>query len=66
MYLAVTSKKKVSKGLLTGDQRRTFRFQSTSFVYIKLNKSHPMHGVVIVRMNGKCTLLKSELDKFLT
>ena len=32
-----------------------FRFQSRSFVYLKVNESHPMHRAVIFRMKGKCT-----------
>ena len=45
IYLAFTSKMQVSKGLLTGDQEETehFCFQSGSFVYAKVNESHPMH-----------------------
>ena len=39
-----------------------FRFQSASFVYLKVNESHPMHRAVIFRMKGKCTLLKSALS----
>ena len=51
MYLAFTSKKQVSKGLLKGNQKRTFS-----------NESHPMHGAVIFRMKGKCTFLKRALS----
>ena len=39
-----------------------FCFQSMSFIYMKANKSHPMHRTVIFRMKGKCTLLKSALS----
>ena len=35
-----------------------FRFQSASFVYMKANESHPKHGAVIFRTNGKCALFK--------
>ena len=62
MYLAFTSKKQGSKGLLTGDQKGTFSLQSTSFVHAKANESHPMHGAVIFRMKGKCTLLERALS----
>ena len=62
MYLAFTSKKQVSKGLLTGDQKGTFSLQSVSFVHAKANESHPMHGAVIFRMKGKCTLLERALS----
>ena len=61
MYLAFTSKKQGSKGLLTGDQKGTFSLQSASFVHAKANESHPMHGAVIFRMKGKCTLLERAL-----
>ena len=40
-----------------------FCFQSASFVYLKVNESHPMHGAVIFRLKGKCTLLKSALSR---
>ena len=62
MYLAFTSKKQGSKGLLTGDQKGTFSLQSASFVHAKANESHPMHGAVIFRMKGKCTLLERALS----
>ena len=42
----------------------SFRFQSISFVYLKVNESHPMHGAVIFRMKlGKCTLFKGALSQ---
>ena len=63
MYLAFTSKKQVSKGLLTGDQKRTFLLSKRELhlplVYAKANESHPMHGAVIFRMKDKYTLLES-------
>ena len=63
MYLAFTSKKPGSKGLLTGDQKGTFSLQSASFVHAKANESHPMHGAVIFRMKGKCTLKERALSR---
>ena len=67
MYLAFTSKKQVSKGLLTGDQKRTFLLSKRELrlplVYTKANQSHPMHGAVIFRMKGKCTLLERALSR---
>ena len=62
-YLAFTSKKQVSKGLLTGDQKGTFSLQSVNFVHANANESHPMHGAVIFRMKGKCTLLERALSR---
>ena len=63
MYLAFTSKKQVSKGLLTGDQKEAFSLQSVSFVHAKANESHPVHGAVIFRMKGKCILLERALSR---
>ena len=67
MYLAFTSKKQVSKGLLTGDQKRTFLLSKRELrlplVYAKANESHPMHGAVIFRMKGKCTLKERALSR---
>ena len=57
MYLAFTSKKQGSKGLLTGDQK--------SFVHAKANESHPMHGAVIFRMKDKYTLLERALSRLI-
>ena len=67
MCLAFTSKKQVSKGLLTGDQKRTFLLSKRELhlplVYAKANESHPMYGAVIFRMKGKCTLLERSLSR---
>ena len=67
MYLAFTSKKQVSKGLLTGDQKRTFLLSKRKLRwplgYAKANESHPIHGAVIFRMKGKCTLLERSLSQ---
>ena len=63
MYLAFTSKKQVSKGLLTGDQKGTFSLQSVNFVHANANEPRPMHGAVIFRMKGKCTLLERALSR---
>ena len=64
MYLAFTSKKQVLKDYYEETRSEHLRFQSTSFVYAKANESHPMHGVVIFRMKGKCTFLKRALSRF--
>ena len=46
-------KSKFQKDYLQQTISERFRFQSASFVYMKVNESHPMHGAVIFRINGK-------------
>ena len=64
MYLAFTSKSKFQKDYYKETRSEHFRFQSASFVYAKVNESHPMQEPVIFRMKGKCTFLKRALSRF--
>ena len=64
MYLAFTSKKQVSKGLLTGDQKRTFSLSKRELRLRESERvSYNMHGALMFRMKGKCTLLERALSR---
>ena len=55
-------KSKFQKDYWQETRSKHFHIQSASFVYAKANESHPMHGAVIFRMKGKCTLLERALS----
>ena len=56
-------KSKFQKDYWQETRSKHFHIQSASFVYAKANESHPMHGAVIFRMKGKCTLKERALSR---
>ena len=63
MYLAFTSKKQVSKGLLTGDQKRTFPLSKRELRLRESEQVSPNAWSRDFRMKGKCTLLERALSR---
>ena len=63
MYLTFTSKKQVSKGLLTGEQKQTFSLSKRELCLHESERVSPNARSRDFRMKGKCTLLERALSR---